>query len=92
MKKVTCMVFVLMMSLGISGCNLLGSLLVPKHPEKSEAEFFQDKAMCEKKARAYTQERLVAQSYSDELEHTRRCMRDLGWKYFNVTPANEDKK
>ena len=64
---------------------------VAVHPEKSDAQFYEDKAECEKKARDYSMERLEDwssrdNSYSrdisyEEIDHSRRCMRNKGWDY-----------
>ncbi len=51
------------------------------HPEKSQAQFYKDQALCEDKARAFALKRLVEMSHTDEIEHARRCMRELGWEY-----------
>ncbi|MCG8635454.1 MAG: hypothetical protein MI863_16595 [Desulfobacterales bacterium] len=77
MKKIGFVALVLFLSLGMTGCYRF----VAEHPEKSEKEFYEDQALCEEKARKYTQERLEDQTHSDEINHARRCMRELGWEY-----------
>ena len=75
MKRLLCAVLVLCLSSG--GCYRF----VAEHPEKTEKEFYEDQALCEKKAREYAQLRLEDYTYSDEINHARRCMRGLGWDY-----------
>ena len=65
------------LSLSMGGCYKY----VAVHPEKSEAQFYEDKADCEKKARDYAMERLQEYRESDEIDRSRRCMRDKGWNY-----------
>jgi hypothetical protein len=77
MKKLGYAALVLFLSLGMTGCYRF----VAEHPEKTENEFYEDQANCDEIARKYTQERLVEQTDSDEINHSRRCMRDLGWEY-----------
>ncbi len=77
MKKLGCVALVLFLSLGVTGCYQFAA----EHPEKSKKEFYEDQAICEEKARAYTIERREDQTYADEINHARRCMRDLGWEY-----------
>ena len=77
MKNAACLIVVLILSLWISGCYRL----VVSHPEKSDADFYKDNALCEDKARAFAQERLVEMTPTDEIDHARRCMRELGWEY-----------
>ncbi|MBU0970196.1 MAG: hypothetical protein KKC20_06090 [Proteobacteria bacterium] len=55
--------------------------MVVVHPEKSEAQFYGEKKICEKKARDYAVEMREDWSASDEISHTRRCMQENGWNY-----------
>lgn len=72
---------------GLSGCYQF----VAEHPEKSEQEFYEDQALCEKEARKYALERREQVSDVDEINHTRRCMRGLGWEYhFRKSSASSD--
>ena len=62
------------------------------HPEKSEAQFYEDKKECEQRARDYAKSRVpnwggaddtsYGRSISDsEINTSHRCMRDKGWSY-----------
>ncbi|MCG8617259.1 MAG: hypothetical protein MI802_13655 [Desulfobacterales bacterium] len=77
MKNAACIIGLLILSLSISGCYRF----VVSHPEKSDADFYKDNALCEDKARAFALERLVEMTPTDEIDHARRCMRELGWEY-----------
>ncbi len=77
MKIIGCAALVLFLSLGMTGCYRF----VAEHPEKTEKQFYEDQATGDEKARKYTQERLGDQTENDEINHSRRCMRDLGWEY-----------
>jgi hypothetical protein len=55
---------------------------VAEHPEKSKAQFYEDQSDCEKKARAYSMERLQDYREGEEIDHSRRCMREKGWRYY----------
>ncbi len=77
MKNFCCATLVLLLSLGMTGCYRF----VAEHPEKTEKQFYEDQVTCDEKARKYTQERLQDQTDSDEINHSRRCMREMGWEY-----------
>jgi hypothetical protein len=61
----------------ISGCYKY----VAVHPEKSEAQYYEDKKECEEKARDYAMLRVQEYRENDEINRSSRCMRDKGWKY-----------
>ena len=80
LKKMTKIVLAGLMGvlfLCMSGCYKY----VAEHPEKSNAQFYEDQAECEKNARDYSMERLQEYREDNEIDHSRRCMRDKGWKY-----------
>lgn len=85
MKKILILMLVLF-CFGLAGCYQF----VAEHPEKSQEEFYEDQADCEKKARAYTQERLQEMSDVDEINYARRCMRNLGWEYHFRNTSSDD--
>ncbi len=86
MNRILVFLSVLLCS-GLPGCYQF----VAEHPEKSKQAFYEDKSGCEKKARAFAQERRVEVTDVDEINHARRCMRDLGWEYhFRRTSASSD--
>lgn len=77
---------ILFLSLG--GCYKFMAV----HPEKSDAQFYQDQKECEQRARDYAKTRVqdwggpddtsYGRSVSDsEINTSRRCMRDKGWSY-----------
>lgn len=67
----------MLMSLSLGGCYNY----VAEHPEKSKQQFYNDKAICEQKARDFAMERREEVTYSDEINFSNRCMRNLGWEY-----------
>lgn len=77
MKKIVFSGLMGVMFLCISGCYQY----VAEHPEKSKAQFYEDQSECEEKARAYSMERLQEYREGEEIDHSRRCMRDKGWNY-----------
>jgi hypothetical protein len=80
LKKMTKLVLAAWMGVLIvctSGCYKY----VAEHSEKSEAQFYEDQAECEKIARAYSMERVQEYREGNEIDQSRRCMRDRGWKY-----------
>ncbi|MDD9303917.1 MAG: hypothetical protein HUK40_16865 [Desulfobacter sp.] len=84
MKRLLFALMVLVLSLGLAGCYQF----MAKHPEKSNQEYYEDQAYCEKKAREYTMERREQMTYKDETDHARRCMRELGWEYYLRRPSS----
>ncbi len=77
MKKIAVAMAAGCFCIGLTGCYQY----VAVHPEKSKPEFYEDQALCEEKARAFAMERLEDVSHGDEINHSRRCMRGLGWNY-----------
>ncbi len=77
MKKIVFAGLAGILFFSISGCYKY----VAVHPEKTEGQFYEDKAKCEKKAREYAMARLQEYREYNEIDHSRRCMRDKGWKY-----------
>lgn len=77
MKKIVFVGLAGILILSISGCYKY----VAVHPEKSEGQFYEDKAECEKIARDYAMTRLQEYREDNEIDHSQRCMRDKGWKY-----------
>ena len=87
MKKMMLAVCLLLLGTGVSGCYKF----VAEHPEKTEKEFYSDRALCEQKAREYVFERRQEVTAHDELDHARRCMEGLGWEYrFRKVGESED--
>ena len=75
--------------LSLPGCYQF----VAEHPEKSKQAFYEDQEICDKKAREYALERREEVTHVDEINHSRRCMRNLGWEYhFRRTSASSDDK
>ena len=77
MKKIVFSGLLGVLFLCISSCYQY----VAEHPEKSKAQFYEDQSICEEIARSYSMERLQKYREGEEIDHSRRCMRDKGWRY-----------
>ena len=89
MKKMMVAVLLVLLGAGLSGCYRLAAT----HPEKTEKQFYEDRAFCEEKAREFAFERRQQVEFHDELDHTRRCMQGLGWEYrFRRTSETSEEK
>lgn len=90
--KIKRLMLVLILSIFIPfGC----STLVPENPTKPESEFYADKKECEASAREYSLSRAGSMTsprdgeayrqYTEEMEYSRRCLRNKGWTYRKVS-------
>jgi len=71
-------VFLMVLSCSlISGC----SAFVPQHSTKSKSEYSADKKECEKKARSFVFYGQEDFTKIDEIQYTRKCLKDKGWSY-----------
>ena len=85
MKKIAITMVAGCFCLGLTGCYQY----VAEHPEKSKQEFYDDQALCDEKAREFALERREDVTYGDEINHSRRCMRGLGWDYHFRTSSKK---